>query len=47
MAAALILLGLIALLGVLSVMGWTVDTRDPEYGLGRVISHARRPADRG
>ena len=28
---------LIVALGVASVLGWTVDTRDPDYGLGRVL----------
>jgi hypothetical protein len=37
--AALIVLGVIALLGVLAVLGWTADSRDPEYSLGRVLRH--------
>jgi hypothetical protein len=34
---ALVLLGLLVLLGVAAVLGAVVDTRDSEYGSGRVL----------
>jgi len=39
--AALILLVVLVALGTLSVLGRTVDSRDPEYGLGEVIGGRR------
>jgi hypothetical protein len=40
---ALVLLILLVALGAASVLGFTPDTRDPDYGLGQVIgSRARR-----
>jgi hypothetical protein len=40
--AALILLMFFLALGTLSVLGRTVDSRDPDYGLGRLIGGDRR-----
>jgi hypothetical protein len=36
--AALIFLAFLIALGIASALGWTYDSRDPEFGLGRVIS---------
>jgi hypothetical protein len=44
---ALILLGLLVLADLAVLSGRTHDSRDPEYGLGKVIQRrASRPADR-
>jgi hypothetical protein len=37
MVVVLILLGLLIAAGIASICGWTVDTRDPEYSMGRLI----------
>lgn len=46
MAAIVVFVLLVAALGVAVVKGWTADSRDSEYGLGRVIAQVgvRRPA---
>jgi hypothetical protein len=45
---ALVLLGLLVLLGVAAVFGAVADTRDPDFALGRTIAHRPRltPASR-
>ncbi len=40
MTAVILFLALTALLGLASIAGFTYDSRDPEYSLGRVI-HSR------
>jgi hypothetical protein len=32
------LLVLLVALGVATVLGWTADTRDPDYSLGRIVA---------
>jgi hypothetical protein len=41
--AALVFLGLFLVLGVLALLGWTADTRDPDYSLGRLLLPDPRP----
>jgi hypothetical protein len=43
MAVVLVLIGLFAVLGIAAALGWTPDTRDPEYSLGRVTRPHARP----
>jgi hypothetical protein len=38
MVVVLFLLAFLIACGVASVLGWTVDTRDPEYSLGRLVA---------
>ena len=40
---ALVLLGLIVAAGIAAVCGWLPDTRDPEFGLGRILRGRERP----
>lgn len=35
--AGLILLGALVALGVCVARGWSADTRDPSYGIGRIL----------
>ena len=45
---ALFLIALIVALGVAALCGWTADSRDPEYSLGRLIApRATRPPHSG
>ncbi|HJQ43882.1 MAG TPA: hypothetical protein VJ831_12410 [Jatrophihabitantaceae bacterium] len=41
---ALVLFGLLLIAGIAGVRGWLPDTRDPEFGLGRIISPQRNRA---
>jgi hypothetical protein len=36
--AALIFLVIIIAMGVAALLGWTADSRDPEYSLGKVLA---------
>jgi hypothetical protein len=45
MAVLLVLVLLTAALGVAVVLGWTYDSRDTEYSLGKVITPHTRPTD--
>jgi hypothetical protein len=42
---ALLLLGLLIGLGIASYLGYTVDTRDPEYSLGRLLTSRESNAE--
>jgi hypothetical protein len=42
--AALLFVAFLVLLGVAVMLGYTVDSRDPEYSLGKVLT-AVRPKD--
>jgi hypothetical protein len=46
MAALVFLVVLLLVLGAASALGWSVDSRDPSYGLGAVID-PRGDADAG
>jgi hypothetical protein len=46
MTAIIVLVVLFAALGVASLLGRTVDTRDPDYGLGRIIDGPLAPYGR-
>jgi hypothetical protein len=37
MAVVLFLVAFLIACGLASAMGWTADTRDPDYSLGRII----------
>jgi hypothetical protein len=37
MVALLVLVAFLIFLGVASALGWTYDSRDPEFGLGLVV----------
>ena len=39
---ALVLLTVVAALGVAAALGLTADSRDPDYGLGRVLGQPNR-----
>lgn len=39
----LFVLAILVVLGIASALGYTVDTRDPEYGLGRVCEPRTAP----
>ena len=43
----LLLVVTLALVDVLVVLGWTADSRDETYSLGRVMRGWRRPDDEG
>ncbi len=47
MVTFLILLVLIAAFGAASALGLTADTRDPEYGLGRILDPRKVPPGTG
>jgi hypothetical protein len=42
MAAVVVLLVVLIALDVAALLGWTPDTRDPEYQLGRVLAPRHR-----
>jgi hypothetical protein len=45
MTALLVFVVVLAALGAASLLGWTVDSTDPDFALGRLIGHHPRAAD--
>jgi hypothetical protein len=45
MTELMIFVVVLAALGVASMLGWTVDSSDPDFSLGRLIGHHPRAAD--
>jgi hypothetical protein len=46
MTAIIVFVVLLAALGAAVLLGWTADSRDPDYGLGPIIDPSVRPAGR-
>ncbi len=44
MAMFIVLALMIVGLGIATALGWTADSRDPDYGLGRVLRDTRTGA---
>ena len=44
MAAIIVLIAFLAVLGLAAAFGFTADSRDTEYGLGLVLRRTRMPA---
>jgi hypothetical protein len=45
MTALLVFVVVLAAFGAASLLGWTVDSRDQDFALGRLIGHHPRVAD--
>lgn len=47
MTVLILFVAFTALLGAAAAAGWSYDSRDPEYGLGRIIDAHRHRRDAG